>query len=75
MLSGVYRFPAMESVVFGKPFAEALAQEVDRVEGRRSSFSSAARLPERPTQSTGSAGCRQSAGWCLCEDRCPYAAD
>jgi maleylacetate reductase len=34
MLSGVYRFPAMESVVFGKPFLEALAQEVDRVEAR-----------------------------------------
>jgi len=34
MLSGVYRFPAMESVIFGKPFAEALAQEVDRVEPR-----------------------------------------
>jgi maleylacetate reductase len=34
MLSGVYRFPAMESVIFGKPFAEALGQEVDRVEAR-----------------------------------------
>ncbi len=34
MLSGVYRFPQMESVVFGKPFAEALAQEVDRVDAR-----------------------------------------
>src|SRR5215813_12300789 len=34
MLSGVYRFPAMESVVFGKPFAEALAQEIDRLEAR-----------------------------------------
>jgi maleylacetate reductase len=34
MLSGVYRFPAMDSVVFGKPFLEALAQEVDRVEAR-----------------------------------------
>jgi len=34
MLSGVYRFPQMESVVFGKPFAEALAQEVDRLEAR-----------------------------------------
>src|SRR5271169_744508 len=34
MLSGVYRFPAMESVIFGKPFAEALAQEVDRIEAR-----------------------------------------
>jgi maleylacetate reductase len=34
MLSGVYRFPAMDSVIFGKPFAEALAQEVDRLEAR-----------------------------------------
>jgi maleylacetate reductase len=34
MLSGVYRFPAMENVVFGKPFAEALAQEVDRLDPR-----------------------------------------
>jgi len=34
MLSGAYRFPAMESVVFGKPFTEALAQEVDRLEAR-----------------------------------------
>ena len=34
MLRGVYRVPAMESVVFGKPFAEAMAQEVDRVEAR-----------------------------------------
>src|SRR5438874_10080671 len=34
MLSGVYRFPQMESVVFGKPFAETLAQEVDRLEAR-----------------------------------------
>ncbi|MGC2201610.1 MAG: iron-containing alcohol dehydrogenase [Stellaceae bacterium] len=34
MLSGVYRFPAMESVVFGKPFAEAVAAEVDRLDAR-----------------------------------------
>src|SRR5882672_6287541 len=34
MLSGVYRFPQMESVVFGKPFAEALAEEVDRLDAR-----------------------------------------
>jgi maleylacetate reductase len=34
MMSGVYRFPAMESVVFGKPFAEALAQEIDRLDAR-----------------------------------------
>ncbi len=34
MLTGVYRFPSMERVVFGKPFFEALAEEVDRVEAR-----------------------------------------
>jgi maleylacetate reductase len=34
MLSGVCRFPAMESVVFCKPYAEALAQQVDRLDAR-----------------------------------------
>ena len=34
MLSGVYRFPLMENVVFGKPHADALAQEVDRLDAR-----------------------------------------
>ncbi len=34
MLSGVYRFPQMENVVFGTPFAEALAQEIDRLDAR-----------------------------------------
>jgi maleylacetate reductase len=34
MLSGLYRFPQMECVVFGKPFAEALAHEVDRLDAR-----------------------------------------
>ena len=34
MLSGVYRFPAMESVIFGKRFDEALAQEIDRIDAR-----------------------------------------
>jgi maleylacetate reductase len=34
MLSGVYRFPLMEGVVFGRPFADALAQEVDRLDAR-----------------------------------------
>ena len=34
MLSGVYRFPAMESVIFGEPSVDALAREVDRVEAR-----------------------------------------
>ncbi len=34
MLSGAYRFPQMETVVFGKPYTEALAQEVDRLDVR-----------------------------------------
>jgi maleylacetate reductase len=34
MLSGAYRFPQMESVIFGKPFAEALGQEVDRLDAQ-----------------------------------------
>jgi len=34
MLSGVYRFPQMESVVFGRPFEEALAEEVGRAQAR-----------------------------------------
>jgi maleylacetate reductase len=34
MLTGVYRFPEMESVVFGMPYAEALAKEVDRLDAR-----------------------------------------
>ena len=34
MLSGVYRFPLMESVVFGKPCADALAEEVDELDAR-----------------------------------------
>jgi maleylacetate reductase len=34
MLSGVYRFPQMENIVFGTPYTEALAQEVDRLEAR-----------------------------------------
>jgi maleylacetate reductase len=34
MLSGAYRFPQMESVIFGKQFTEAVAQEVDRLDAR-----------------------------------------
>src|SRR6516225_2889935 len=34
MLSGVYRFPQMESVVFGRPLEEALAEEVGRAQAR-----------------------------------------
>lgn len=34
MLSGAYRFPQMENVIFGKPYVDALAQEVDRLDAR-----------------------------------------
>ena len=30
MLSGVYRFPPMESVIYGRPFAEALSEQVEQ---------------------------------------------
>ncbi len=29
MLTGVYRFPPMESVIYGRPFAEALREQVE----------------------------------------------
>lgn len=34
MLSGAYRFPLMKNVVFGKPYVEVLAGEVDRLDAR-----------------------------------------
>jgi len=34
MLSGIYRLPLMESIVFGRPYADAVAQEVDRLDAR-----------------------------------------
>ena len=30
MLSGVYRFPPMESVIYGRPFAEAVKEQVEQ---------------------------------------------
>lgn len=30
MLSGVYRFPPMESVIYGRPFAQALGEQVEQ---------------------------------------------
>src|SRR5215469_9059076 len=32
MLSGAYRFPAMESVIYGRPFAEAIKEEVEKAD-------------------------------------------
>lgn len=32
MLTGVYRFPPMERVIYGRPFAEALSQQVEQSE-------------------------------------------
>jgi len=55
MLNGAYRFPAMESVVFGKPYTEAVTQEVDRPRRARSLSWRAELLPEPPISSTGCA--------------------
>src|SRR5437660_11848310 len=30
MLSGIYRFPPMDSVIYGRPFAEALKEQVEQ---------------------------------------------
>src|SRR5277367_1343595 len=32
MMSGAYRFPAMESVIYGRRFTEALKEEVERAD-------------------------------------------
>jgi len=32
MMTGAYRFPAMESVIYGRPFADALKEEVERAD-------------------------------------------
>jgi maleylacetate reductase len=32
MLTGAYRFPAMESVIYGRPFAEAIREEVEKAD-------------------------------------------
>lgn len=37
MISGIYQYPALERVIYGRPFAEALAEEVERL-GARSVF-------------------------------------
>jgi hypothetical protein len=53
MLSGAYRFPAMESVVFGKAYTEALAQEVDRLDARSVFVLASGTWLARPIMSTG----------------------
>src|SRR5438445_5155436 len=30
MLSGIYRFPPMDSVIYGRPFAEAVKEQVEQ---------------------------------------------
>src|SRR5271167_1642129 len=34
MRTGVYRYPAMDRVIYGRPFADVLGAEVDRLEAR-----------------------------------------
>jgi maleylacetate reductase len=52
MLSGTYRFPPMESVVYGRPFADAVKEEVDRG-GANAVFLLASGTIERETDMVG----------------------
>src|SRR5438034_1035681 len=48
MLTGTYRFPPMESVIYGRPFAEALKEQVE-ASGANSVFLVASGTLERET--------------------------
>ena len=52
MRTGIYRFPAMENVVYGRPFAEALREEVER-SGADSVFLLASGTLDRETDLVG----------------------
>ena len=52
MLSGVYRFPPMESVIYGRPFAEALKELVEE-SGANSVFLLASGTLNRETDTVG----------------------
>ena len=52
MLSGTYRFPPMESVVYGRPFAEALQEQVEQ-SGANSVFLLASGTLARETDMVG----------------------
>jgi maleylacetate reductase len=52
MRSGVYRFPPMENVIYGRPFAEALKEEVER-SGADSVFLLASGTLDRETDLVG----------------------
>lgn len=52
MLSGTYRFPPMESVVYGRPFAEAVKESVDQ-SGANAVFLLASGTIERETDMVG----------------------
>jgi len=52
MRTGTYRFPAMENVVYGRPFAEALREEVER-SGADSVFLLASGTLDRETDLVG----------------------
>src|SRR5580693_7517632 len=52
MLTGTYRFPPMESVVYGRPFAEALREQVE-ASGAHSVFLLASGTIARETDMVG----------------------
>src|SRR5437867_6359992 len=52
MLTGVYRFPPMDSVIYGRPFAEALKEQVEQ-SGANSVFLLASGTINRETDMVG----------------------
>jgi len=52
MLTGAYRFPPMESVIYGRPFAEALKELVEE-SGANSVFLLASGTLNRETDTVG----------------------
>src|ERR1700760_3670229 len=49
MQTGTYRFPPMESVIYGRPFAEALQEQVEQI-GAHSVFVLASGALDRETE-------------------------
>jgi len=72
MLSGVYRFPPMESVIYGRPFAEAVKEQVEQ-SGATAVFMLASGTLARETGLVGQIR-DAPVGRRACQDRRPYAA-
>ena len=62
MLTGTYRFPPMESVIYGRPFAEALSEQVER-SGANAVFLLASGTLNRETDMVEQVRRRSATGW------------